>query len=69
MSHRRTAAAVALFALVLTTAGCADDSDTATEDATDTASSSAANQSEAVVGRRSMTGQMSARDAVPSTSS
>lgn len=49
MSHRRTAAAVALFALVLTTAGCADDSDTATEDATDTASSSAANPSEAVV--------------------
>jgi hypothetical protein len=53
MSHRRTAAAVALSALVLATAGCADDAGTATEDATedatDAASMSTANPSEAVV--------------------
>ena len=49
MSQRRTAAAVALSALMLTTAGCADDAGTATEDATDTAPSSAANPSEALV--------------------
>ncbi len=49
MSHRRTAAAVALSALVLTTAGCADDSGTPAEEATDIASSSAAKPSEAVV--------------------
>ena len=53
MSHRRTAAAVALSVVVLTTAGCADDAGTGTgtgtEDASDTASSSAADPSEAVV--------------------
>jgi hypothetical protein len=49
MSHRRTAAAVALSVLMLTMAGCADDAGTATEDPPDTASSSAANPSKAVV--------------------
>ena len=57
MSHRRTAAAVALSALMLTTVGCADDPGTATADdpatatekATDTASSGAENPNEAVV--------------------
>jgi hypothetical protein len=51
MSDRRTAAAVALSALVLTTAGCGDDAGTATatEGATDTASNSAAAPSRAVV--------------------
>jgi hypothetical protein len=56
MSHRRTAAAVALSAVVLATAGCANADDdagtataTATADASDTASSSAAKPSEAVV--------------------
>ncbi len=50
MSHRRTAAA--LSALVLTTAGCAGGAGgagTAREDGTDTASSSAADPSQAVV--------------------
>jgi len=41
MSHRRTATALALLALVLTTAGCADDGGTAGQDATDDGTSSA----------------------------
>ena len=49
MSHRRTAAALTLSALVLTTAGCADDAGTATEAPTETASSSAAEPNQAVV--------------------
>jgi hypothetical protein len=50
MSNRRTAAAVALSAVVLATAGCGDDAGTAgTADATDTASSGAADRSDAVV--------------------
>jgi hypothetical protein len=53
MSHRRTAAAVALSVLMLTMAGCADDAGNAAEKATggstDTASSSAADPSKAVV--------------------
>jgi hypothetical protein len=52
MSNRRTAAAVALSAVVLATAGCGDatdDAGTATGDGTDTASSSVANLRESVV--------------------
>ena len=48
MSHRRTAA-LALSALVLLTAGCADDAGTATEAPTETASRSAAEPDQAVV--------------------
>jgi hypothetical protein len=47
--NRRTAAAVAFSAAVLTMAGCADDADTASEDPTATASSTAAEPDEAVV--------------------
>jgi hypothetical protein len=50
MSDRRTVAAVVLVVVALTTAGCAHDAGMATEDdAPDTASSSAANPSKAVV--------------------
>jgi hypothetical protein len=53
MSHRRTAVAVAMCAVVLTTAGCGDDAPTGTQDttdgATDTASSSPVDPNEAVV--------------------
>jgi len=49
MSHRRTATAAALFALVLTAGGCAEDGGTAADEPADTASSSAADPSEAVV--------------------
>ena len=54
MSHRRTATAVALFGLVLTTGGCADDGGAAADKPTDTASSSAADPSKAVVAHARM---------------
>lgn len=50
MSNRRTAAAVALSAVVLAMAGCGDAADDAgTADDTDSASSSSADRTEAVV--------------------
>ncbi len=49
MPNRRTAAAIALSVSALTMAGCADEADTASEDRTPTASTSAAGPSEAVV--------------------
>ena len=49
MSLGRTAVAASLCALMFTMAGCADDTSTATDDATATASSGAADPSEAVV--------------------